>query len=135
MFKQSYLHIPLLCYSVHIINFSWKKITRLAYEWSFIFGCDLNNYACKNVLLPNLGVTACSMPYMCMFYSVIQRNLQNILLWISCFYLYKYQNTYYVYHWHHLLYCKWGVCSQQKYKVFKWPQGSALATSKCNGHK
>jgi len=52
MFKQSYLHIPLLCYSVYIINFSWKKIMCLAYEWTFVFGCNLNNYASKNVYFP-----------------------------------------------------------------------------------
>jgi len=52
VFKQSYLHISLLCYSVHIINSSWKKIMCLTYEWSFVFGCNLNNYACKNVYFP-----------------------------------------------------------------------------------
>jgi len=52
VFKQSYLHIPLLCYSVHIVNLSWKKILCLAYEWSFVFGCDPNNYASKNVHFP-----------------------------------------------------------------------------------
>lgn len=52
MFKQSYLHIPLLCYSVHIINLSWKKIMCFAYEWSFVFGCNANYYASTNVHFP-----------------------------------------------------------------------------------
>jgi NAD-dependent dihydropyrimidine dehydrogenase PreA subunit len=52
VFKQNYLLISLLCYSVCIINFSWKKIMCLAYDWSIVFGCNLNNCAVKNVYFP-----------------------------------------------------------------------------------
>jgi hypothetical protein len=87
LFKQSYLHIPLLSYSVHITNFSWKKIMCLAFEWPFVFGCNLNNYASKNVYCPTCNTTACNMSCMCMSYSVIWKNVQNRLLWFSYFYL------------------------------------------------